>query len=92
MLQDAFPSYHITISKRHPISSARLRADLIRRALRPHLTLNPPRLPPRCTSCALCLLSLLLAFSGGFLLLALCDGFLAGCFSGFGTLRAAVFD
>ena len=75
-----------------PISSARLGAHLIRRALRTHLTLNPPRLPPRCTSRALRLLGLLLAFSGSFLLLALRDGFLAGCFSGFGSLRAAVFD
>lgn len=74
------------------ISSARLRAHLIRRALCPHLTLNSPRLPSRRTSRALCLLSLLLAFSGSFLLLALRDGFLAGCFPGFGSLRAAVFD
>ena len=91
-LQDPSPNYHITISKHHPLSLARLRAHLIRRALCPHLTLNPPRLPSRCTSRALRLLSLLLAFSCSFLLLALRDGFLAGCFSSFGSLRAAVFD
>ena len=91
-LQDPFPIYHITISKRQPLFSARFRAHFIRRALCPHLTLNPPRLPPRCTSRALRLLGLLLAFSCSFLLLALRDGFLAGCFSGFGSLRAAVFD
>ena len=91
-LQDPSLTTVSTISRTRPLSSARLSAHLIRRALRSHLTLNPPRLPSRRTSGALCLLGLLLAFSGSFLFLAFRNGFLAGCFSGFGALRAAVFD
>ena len=93
MLARPFPNYHTSQPQiTTPLSSTRLRAHLIRRALRPHLTLDPPWLAPRCTSRTLRLLSLLLAFSGSFLLLALRDSFFAGCFSGFGSLRAAVFD
>ena len=88
-----FPNYHISQSQTtKPLSSTRLRAHFIRRALCPHLTLDPSRLPSRRTSGALRLLSLLFAFSSSFLLLPLRDGLLAGCLSGFGSLRAAIFD
>lgn len=79
-------------SSRSQISSTSLSGRLIRHTLRPHLALNPPRLPPRRSSRAFRLLSLLLALSRRLLLLALRNSFLTRCLAGLGTLRAAVFD
>lgn len=84
-------STHLPTS-RTVTSSTSLPGRLIRHTFRPHLALNPPRLPPRCSSRTLRLLSLLLALSCCLLLLALRDCLLTCCLAGLGTLRAAVFD
>ena len=76
----------------HNPNSTSLPRRLIRHALRPHLALDPPRLPPRRSSRTLCLLGLLLALGRRLLLLAFGDGLFPSCFARLGTLRAAVFD
>lgn len=73
-------------------SSTSLSGHLVRHTLRPHLALDPPRLPPRRSSRTLRLLGLLLTLSRRFLLLALRNSFLACCLAGLGPLRATVFD
>ena len=69
-----------------------LSGRLVRHTFRPHLALNPPRLPPRRSGRTLRLLGLLLALGRRLLLLALRDSLLTCCLASLGTLRAAVFD
>ena len=88
--QPQLSSSHAPFHSMCPLTT--LRTDLLRRALRTHLALNPARLSTSLTLRALSLLGLLLALTLLLLVLALGDSFLAGCLASFGALRAAVFD
>ena len=76
----------------NPSPSTSLRTNLHRRALRAHLTLQPPGLPPRLHGRRLRLFRLLLTLGRRLLLLPLADRRLSRRGTGFRPLRTTLFD